>query len=240
MDMEWVRDGNLNQTDFFEGAALMIDKPKQLTSFDVVHKLRAELNKRGGADKIKVGHSGTLDPLATGLLILCTGGWTPKLHQLQRKNKIYRAELCIGAVTPTYDEESEVVEKVSVDHITRKQLLDAFEQFSGTIVQTPPLYSAAKVKGKPLYKYAREGKEVTPRPRKVTIERLTLDGWSGREVRITVECSRGTYIRSLVRDIGEVLNIGAYLTKLRRTAIGPYRAEHAWKLEDLINRLRNI
>ena len=224
--------------DFIEGAALLIDKPLEWTSFDVVNKLRYALRKALGIKKIKVGHAGTLDPLATGLLIVCTGKFTKRIESYQGLYKVYEGTLQLGATTPSYDAEMEVDAHFPTDALTEARIRKAAAHFIGTIEQIPPMFSAVKVDGQPLYKKARKGDKVRVKARQVTIDRFDImairDDWS---VDFEVQCSKGTYIRSLAHDLGQALDNGAYLTGLKRTQIGPHHLDDAWELEALIEHI---
>lgn len=230
----------LSQIDFVSGARLLIDKPQDWTSFDVVNKIRYKLQKALGLKKLKVGHAGTLDPLATGLLIICTGRATKQLADLQNLSKSYTGTLRLGGTTPSYDAETEVDETFPYEHITPEMLEAARRSFLGSIQQIPPMFSAIKVDGQPLYKKARKGEKLEVQPRTVEIEAFELTRVELPEVDFRVDCSKGTYIRSLAYDFGRALDSGAYLTALRRTAIGPYRIEDAWQLEDFIEQLESL
>ncbi len=224
----------LSDYDFLAGATLLVDKPRGWTSFDVVSKLRGRLRKLLGVRKIKVGHSGTLDPLATGLLIICTGKATKTLSGLQNLDKEYTGLITLGASTPSYDAETEVEEEFPVDHITEADLERVRLAFTGPQSQVPPMFSAIKVDGQPLYKKARKGEKMAIEPRQVIIHELEWLSVDLPEVRFRVRCSKGTYIRSLAHDIGKALESGGYLSELRRTKIGPYRIEEAWTLDELL------
>lgn len=213
------------------GTALLIDKPYRWTSFDAVHKLR----KPVGA---KIGHAGTLDPLATGLLICCTGAFTKKINEYQSLPKEYTGIFHLGAVTPTYDLESEPEDPKPFAHITEQMLLDASQKFMGEIMQMPPAHSAIKKDGKRAYELARAGKEVNLSARPITIIAFELTKIALPEVHFRVECSTGTYIRSLAHDFGQELGCGAYLQELRRTKIGPYRVEDALSIEECLEKLK--
>ncbi|MCB0607106.1 MAG: tRNA pseudouridine(55) synthase TruB [Lewinellaceae bacterium] len=229
----------LEQYDFINGATLLVDKPAGWTSFDVVNKVRYKLKHRLQVRKIKVGHAGTLDPMATGLLILCTGKATKKLLDFQGLDKTYTGTLRLGATTPSYDSETEIDETFPYDHITQQQLEAARHQFIGRIEQVPPVFSAIKVDGQPLYKRARKGEKVTVEARPVKIYDFELTRVELPEVDFSVHCSKGTYIRSLAFDFGAALNSGAYLTALRRTSVGPFHIRDAWQLDDLIDALES-
>jgi tRNA pseudouridine55 synthase len=210
-----------------EGEMLLVDKPKGWTSFDVVNKIRHLSHVR------RVGHAGTLDPMATGLLIVCTGKRTKELGQFMGLDKEYEAEMVLGGRTESYDAEMPVVEERSTGGITEEAVRETLAGFVGTQQQIPPMWSAVKVKGRPLYTYARKGVEVERRPRKVEILRLVAGRIEIPLVAFSVACTKGTYVRTLVHDIGGVLGCGAYLTSLRRTRIGPYRVEAAATIDEL-------
>lgn len=224
---------------FIEGAALLIDKPLEWTSFDVVNKLRYALRKALGIKKIKVGHAGTLDPLATGLLIVCTGKFTKCIDEYQALYKVYEGTLQLGATTPSYDAEMAIDEQFPTQGLQEAAIHQAAQAFTGTIQQVPPMFSAVKVDGQPLYKKARKGATVRVKSREVTVDRFDItaihDNWSAD---FEVQCSKGTYIRSLAHDLGKHLNNGAYLTRLRRTQIGEYHVKDAWELDDLIEHIK--
>ena len=222
---------------FVEGEVLLVDKPKEWTSFDVVNKIRNRIRNVFHLKKIKVGHAGTLDPMATGLLIICTGKDTRRLQDFQDLPKAYAGTLLLGATTPSYDAETAVDATYPTAHITPELLEKARQQFLGPIKQLPPMFSAIKVDGQPLYKKARKGEVVEVEPRKVEIYSFELTRIALPEVDFVVRCSKGTYIRSLVYDLGKALHSGAYLTALCRTAIGPYHVDKAWQLDDLVHRI---
>lgn len=223
--------------DFSAGATLLVDKPKDWTSFDIVNKIRYALRQRLGVKKIKVGHAGTLDPMATGLLIICTGKATKTLADLQGLSKCYTGTILFGGSTPSFDAETEIDEHFPIDHITEAALEQARQQFLGDIAQVPPIFSAIKVDGQPLYKKARRGESVEIQPRNVHIYRFELTRIALPEVDFAVQCSKGTYIRSLAHDMGKAVGSGAHLTALRRTEVGEYKLDDAWQLEELINLL---
>jgi tRNA pseudouridine55 synthase len=208
---------------------LLIDKPKGYSSARVVNIIKKKLNVK------KAGHSGTLDPNATGLMIVCTGKKTKELNELINVGKEYEAVMVLGARTKSFDLETEVEEVASAEHLSDQDILDNARLFTGEIVQYPPIYSAVKFKGKPLYKYARKNLEVEIKPKMVTIYELEITNINKPEVWFRVSCSKGTYIRSLVNDMGEKLGVGAYLKELRRTRIGEYKVENAIKIEDIIS-----
>jgi tRNA pseudouridine55 synthase len=214
-----------------EGAVLLIDKPLRWTSFDALNKVRRLM-------KAKIGHCGTLDPLATGLLICCTGKMTKRITEYQKQEKEYTGIIHLGATTPTYDLESEPENFKSTDNLTEEQIREATKAFTGDIMQVPPAHSAIKKDGKRVYELAREGKEVKLDPRPVTIMTFELLKIALPEVHFRVQCSTGTYIRSLANDFGAALGCGGYLQELRRTRIGDYRVEHALTVEQWVKALK--
>lgn len=205
---------------FIEGEVLYIDKPLGWTSFDAVKRLRGAVMRRMGVRKFKVGHAGTLDPLATGVMIVCTGRATKRIEELQAGVKEYVATIALGATTPSFDLETEIDANYPTDHITRELVEDVLTRFTGRIEQIPPAYSACKVDGKRAYTMARKGKEVELKPKVLVIDEIELLEFKPDEIKIRVVCSKGTYIRALARDIGEALNSGGHLTALRRTRVG--------------------
>ena len=221
--------------DFAKGEVLLVDKPLRWTSFDVVNKIRNALKKKYG--KIKVGHAGTLDPLATGLLIICTGKLTKQIDLYQAQEKEYTGTILLGATTPTLDAEMAPDRIYPTDHVTPEMIKNAALKFIGDIEQMPPMFSALKVGGETAYKAAREGRELELKPRLVKINEFELTNIALPEVSFRVVCSKGTYIRSLARDLGIALDSGAYLTSLRRTRIGDFRVEDAWELQKLGEKL---
>lgn len=212
---------------FTEGKVLLIDKPLTWSSFQAVNKVKWALKKRLGLKKIKVGHAGTLDPLATGLLIICTGKFTKRIPELQGMVKEYTGTFYMGATTPSYDLETEINETFPTEHITEALLQETVQQFLGEIDQKPPVFSAIKKDGKRLYEHARKGEEVEIAARKTTIYEFELTRIALPEVDFRVVCSKGTYIRSLAYDYGVALNSGAHLTALRRTKIGEFDVVNA-------------
>lgn len=209
---------------FEEGRVILIDKPLHWTSFDVVRKIRNLIKIK------KVGHAGTLDPLATGLLIVCTGKFTKKINQFMAQEKEYTGQIILGAVTPTYDLESEPRDFKSIDGITPELIAEAAQKFTGEILQTPPIHSAIKQKGKPVYLQARKGIDVIIEPRKISIKSFEITAIEMPVVSFKVVCSTGTYIRSLANDFGAALGCGGYLSELRRTRIGNFKAEDAMSM----------
>jgi len=222
--------------DFADGQLLLINKPLEWTSFDVVGKLRNSFKPL----KLKVGHAGTLDPLATGLLIICTGKMTKQIDTFQAEDKEYTGTMVLGATTPTYDLESEPEAKFDVSHLTDEQIKAACAQFTGDIQQYPPAHSAIKIDGERLYEKARRGEEVELRLRNVTISEFEITRIELPEVDFRVVCSKGTYIRSLVNDFGKALDNGAYMSALRRTRSGNYRIEDAHEIMELVNTIREL
>ncbi len=223
--------------EFQEGVTVLINKPKTWTSFDVVNKVRSSLKYRLGIKKIKVGHAGTLDPLATGLLTICIGRHTKKINELTGLSKIYTGQFFIGATTPSYDLETEVDATYPIEHINEALLAEAVAKFQGKITQIPPIFSAIKQDGKRLYKIAREGGTVEIKSREVEILSFSINNINLPTIDFVVECSKGTYIRSLAYDFGKALGSGGYLAELTRTAVGAYDLEQAWELEDFIDSL---
>jgi len=223
---------------FSEGAVLFMDKPLTWTSFDLVNKVRKSLRTCLGIKKIKVGHAGTLDPLATGLVIICTGKATKQIMQFQDLDKAYEAHIRLGATTPSFDLETEPDQTFPWEHITRDMVEEGLKAFSGEQEQLPPLYSAKSVDGKRAYEMARKGKEVALRKQTIHINKLDLLSFDPPELSVHVECSKGTYIRALARDLGLSLGSGAHLTSLRRTRIGSYVVEDAITLDQFLKNLK--
>ncbi|WP_139957682.1 tRNA pseudouridine(55) synthase TruB [Flavicella sediminum] len=228
----------LSEEDFKNGQVLLIDKPLTWTSFQVVNKLRWEIRQRFQIKKIKVGHAGTLDPLATGLLILCTGKFTKKIDQFQAQIKEYTGTITIGGTTPSYDLESEINETFSFDHVTEELIQETTKQFIGEIDQKPPIFSALKKDGKRLYELARAGETTEIKSRKISIAEFEITNIALPNIDFRVVCSKGTYIRSLAYDFGMALNSGAHLSKLRRTKIGDLKVENAESIEAFIENLK--
>ncbi len=218
--------------DFLEGQLLLLDKPLNWTSFQVVNKLKWNIRKKYKLKKIKIGHAGTLDPLATGLLLICTGKFTKKITELQGQVKEYTGTITLGATTPSYDLETEIDQTFTTKHITDKLILDTTKKFIGVIEQIPPVFSALKKDGKRLYEYAREGKTVEVKSRQVTVLEFEITSINNLDIHFRVVCSKGTYIRSLAHDFGKALNSGGHLTKLRRTKIGDYSVNNAIDPQD--------
>lgn len=215
-----------------EGQVLLVNKPLEWTSFDIIKKIRVT------AGISKVGHAGTLDPLATGLLIVCTGKFTKKINEYMGMEKEYTGTFTLGAVTPTYDRESEPVELKPYEHITPDELNSALPQFTGVIQQVPPIHSAIKKDGKPVYLMARKGIDVKLEPRTITIHQFEITNVEMPVVSFRVVCSTGTYIRSLANDFGAALGCGGYLSSLCRTRIGQFHVKDAYEIDELAKELK--
>jgi len=224
----------LSDLNFIEGEVLLFDKPYRWTSFDLVRKVRSVIRKHLGKQKIKVGHAGTLDPLATGLLIICTGKKTKQIEKFQASEKEYIAELFLGATTPSFDLETEVDKRFDTEHITEDLITRTLSGFIGVQDQLPPSYSAKWIDGQRAYKKAHKGIEVEMKLVSVSINEIEFLAFNNPILQIRIKCSKGTYIRSLARDIGTALNSGAYLTNLRRTMSGEFQVESALKIDDFI------
>ena len=222
--------------EFAEGQLLLVNKPYNWTSFDVVGKIRNAFKPL----KLKVGHAGTLDPLASGLLIICTGKMTKQIDTFQAQEKEYTGTLVLGATTPSYDMETETDQQFDISNVTEEKIMEATKRFIGELQQYPPAHSAVKIDGERLYEKARRGEEVELRLRNVTINEFEITGISIPEVNFRVVCSKGTYIRSLVNDFGKALNNGAYLSRLRRTRSGDYSIDDAYEVMELVNSIREL
>lgn len=216
---------------FQEGEILLFDKKLDWTSFDLVRKVRNKLCRELGIKKLKVGHAGTLDPKATGLLVLCTGKATKKIDSIQAEIKEYVTTLQLGATTPSFDLETDEDQQFPTEHITAELLAQVLPQFKGEQLQTPPIFSAVRVNGKRAYEHARKGDDVKLNAKLIRIDELEVLSYENNLLKLRIVCSKGTYIRALARDIGEALNSGAYLTQLRRTQIGAYRVEEALDMD---------
>lgn len=227
----------LRGVEFPEGYVAVIDKPYEWTSADVVRKIKFQLRKCG-YPKIKIGHAGTLDPLATGILLVCIGRATKQVEALQAEEKEYVAELMLGATTPSGDMEHEVDNTYPTEHITREMVEEALKSLTGEREQLPPLYSAKKVQGVRAYEFARAGEEIELKKALINIYELELVEYDMPRIKIRVRCSKGTYIRSLAFEIGEAVNSGAYLTSLRRTRSGGFTVEKSHTLDDFMEKLR--
>ena len=218
---------------FKDGAIICVNKPYGWTSFGVVNKVRYFVCRKQGVKKLKVGHAGTLDPLATGVMILCTGRATKRIEEFQAHTKEYVATLRLGATTPSFDLEKEIDATYPTDHITRELVEETLRQFVGSIEQVPPAFSACKVDGKRAYDLARKGREVELKPKTLVIDAIELLACELPDIRIRVVCSKGTYIRALARDIGVALHSGAHLTALERTRVGDVRLEDCLALDQV-------
>lgn len=226
--------------DFITGEVLYIDKPLRLTSFDVVGRIRWHLCRKLGVKKLKVGHAGTLDPLATGVMIVCTGKATKRIEEFQYATKEYVADIRLGATTPSFDLEKEIDAYYPVEHITEDLVREALATFVGTIEQVPPAFSACMVDGVRAYELARKGREVELKPKTLVIDEIELLSCNLPDITIRVVCSKGTYIRALARDIGAALHSGAHLTALRRTRVGDVRVEDCVSPDAFIDDLKNM
>ncbi|MBD98700.1 MAG: tRNA pseudouridine(55) synthase TruB [Verrucomicrobia bacterium] len=225
---------------FLEGEILLINKPKHWTSFDIVKKVRSILYHKLGLKKVKVGHAGTLDPLATGLLILCTGKKTKIIESIQSTKKEYSGIIQLGGTTPSYDLETAVENEKSYDHLEPSQISAAANSFIGSIHQFPPKFSAIKIDGQRAYKAARKGQDIEIKSKIVQIDQFEIVKVDLPEVHFKVVCSKGTYIRSLAHDLGERLKVGGYLKELKRNGIGEYRLEDAIDVEDFERQLQSL
>ncbi|MBD5207819.1 MAG: tRNA pseudouridine(55) synthase TruB [Bacteroidales bacterium] len=223
--------------DLISGEIIGIDKPLHWTSFDAVKRLRGAIQRRLGLKKFKVGHAGTLDPLATGVLIVCTGRATRQIEELQNGSKEYVAELRLGATTPSFDLETEVDATYPWEHIDREMVESVLPSFRGKVMQVPPVFSAVKVDGKRAYKFARKGEEVELKAKPLEISELELMSLDADRLVLRIVCSKGTYIRALARDIGVALGSGAHLTGLRRTRVGGIRVEECLSIEDALHKI---
>lgn len=225
--------------DFVTGEVLGIDKPLGWTSFDAVKRIRGAVQRRLGVKKFKVGHAGTLDPLATGVLIICTGRATRDIDRLQAGRKEYLAVMRLGATTPSFDLEKEIDATYPYEHVTREMILSTLPAFTGHIMQVPPVFSAVKVDGKRAYLHARKGNEVELAAKPLVIDEFELIDFNGRDMTLRIVCSKGTYIRALARDLGKALGSGAHLISLRRTAVGPVRAEKCMSVDEAVRMISN-
>lgn len=225
--------------DYISGEILVIDKPYRWTSFDAVKRLRGALQRRLNAKRFKVGHAGTLDPLATGVLLVCTGRATKRIAELQEGMKEYVAEIAFGATTPSYDLEKEIDATYPWEHITPELIAETLPKFQGHVMQVPPVFSAVKVDGKRAYNYARKGKEVEIKAKPLEIKELEVLNWEAPKLTLRVLCSKGTYIRALARDLGEAMNSGAHLTALRRTRVGDYTINDAMSLDQALELIKD-
>lgn len=206
---------------------LLFDKPLHWTSFDLVNYIRLELRKKAGIKELKVGHAGTLDPLASGLVLICTGKWTKKINEFQEMEKEYVGQITLGGTTPSYDLETEIDATFPTDHITHELIMQTAQEFIGTIEQFPPVFSAIKVKGQRAYEYARKGEDIRMKPKQVHVHSFDISLIEDQVVTFRIKCSKGTYIRSIAHDFGKKLGSGGHLSQLRRTAIGEYLVVNA-------------
>ena len=228
---------NLSKEDFESGVILLINKEINWTSFDVVKKIKNLLKEKFRLKKIKVGHAGTLDPLATGLLVICTGKSTKMISEIQNQKKEYTGELTMGATTPSYDLETEIDNRYDISNISERDISSKTKLFIGEVLQKPPIFSAIKVKGERLYEKARRGEKINIKKRKTTIYNFKLTGISLPKIHFIIECSKGTYIRSIAHDFGKSLNNGAHLSKLVRTKIGAFDLKDAKSIIEFENEL---
>lgn len=226
--------------DFQQGAFILLNKPYEWTSFDLVNKIKFKIKHKLRVKKIKVGHAGTLDPLATGLMIVCVGKYTKRIESYQSQVKEYIATLQLGATTPSFDLETEIDQTYPTEHINRELVDEVLKGFIGEIKQRPPDYSAVKVNGKRAYEYARKGQEVEIKEKTLVIDDIEVLQFEDNILKLRVVCSKGTYIRALARDIGQALQSGAHLTALERTQIGDFRIDDAIEIEDFIKFLENL
>ena len=225
--------------DFITGEIIYINKPLEWTSFDVVNRIRRVLCRTLKQKKLKVGHAGTLDPLATGVMILCTGKSTERIEELQAEVKEYIATLQLGATTPSYDLEHPIDATYPTEHITLPLIEETLKKFKGEIWQKPPIYSAVKIDGKRAFDYARKGEEVEIKPKLLVIDEIEILKFEEMQLTIRVVCSKGTYIRALARDIGEALNSGAHLIALQRTRVGDVTLSQCYEIEEFISKIEN-
>lgn len=225
---------------FIDGEILYIDKPLKWTSFDVVNRVRGALKRRLQTRKLKVGHAGTLDPLATGVVVVCTGRATKRIEELQASTKEYIATIALGATTPSFDLETEIDAEYPISHITKDLVETTLRQFIGKIEQVPPAYSACKIDGERAYSLVRRGEEVNLKPKVLVIDEIELLEYSQNEIKIRVVCSKGTYIRALARDIGVALKTGAHLTALRRTQVGEVSIDECLSVEQAVELISRV
>jgi len=225
---------------FIEGEILIIEKPLGWTSYDLIRKLKSILKYQLGFKKLKIGHAGTLDPLASGLMIVCTGKATKRINEFQDATKEYIASIKLGATTPSFDLESAVDQTYPTEHITQDLIKTTLQKFIGEILQVPPIFSAVKIDGKRAYELARKGQDVELKAKPLRIDEIEILNCEIPDLKIRIVCSKGTYIRAFARDLGIALNSGAYLSGLIRTRIGDFTLENAYKIEDLEEKIKNI
>lgn len=226
--------------DFITGEILLLDKPLGWTSFDAVKRVRGALTRRMKIKKLKVGHAGTLDPLATGVMVICTGRATKRIDELQAGVKEYVATLALGATTPSFDLETEIDATYPTEHITRELVMDTLSRFHGTIQQIPPAFSAVKIDGQRAYKMARKGQTPELKAKTLVIDDIELLDYAQDSITLRIVCSKGTYIRALARDIGEALGSGAHLTALRRTRVGDFSIDSCMNVDDAAEMIRTV
>ena len=222
---------------FIEGEIIAVDKPLGWTSFDAVKRIRGAIQRRLHLKKFKVGHAGTLDPLATGVLIICTGRATKRIDMLQGGEKEYIAVIRFGATTPSYDLEKEIDKTYPFEHITKEKISEVLPRFVGHIMQVPPAFSAIKIDGKRAYKFARKGDEVELKPKALEIKEMEILNWNSPDLTLRIVCSKGTYIRAIARDLGEALGSGAHLISLRRTRVGKFKAEECLTIDEALDKI---
>lgn len=225
--------------DFITGEVIGIDKPLKWTSFDAVKRIRGAIQRRMGVRKFKVGHAGTLDPLATGVLIICTGRATRRITELQEGMKEYVAEITLGATTPSFDLETEIDAVYPHEHVTRELIEGVLPQFTGKVMQVPPIFSAVKVDGKRAYSFARKGREVELKAKPLEIKEIEILDYQAPVLTLRILCSKGTYIRAIARDLGRALETGGHLTGLRRTRVGDITADRCWTIEEALDHIAN-
>ena len=228
------------ENDFQQGAFILLNKPYKWTSFDLVNKVKFKVKHKLRVKKIKVGHAGTLDPLATGLMIVCVGKYTKQIESYQSQVKEYIATLELGATTPSFDLETEIDQTYPIEHINRELIDEVLKGFIGEIKQRPPDYSAVKINGKRAYEYARKGQEVEIKEKTLAIDEIEVLEYDQNILKLRIVCSKGTYIRALARDIGQALQSGAHLTALERTQIGEFKINDTIEIEDFIKFLENL
>ena len=225
--------------DFISGEIIGIDKPLRWTSFDAVKRVRGAIQRRMKVKKFKVGHAGTLDPLATGVLIICTGRATRRISELQEGMKEYVAEITLGATTPSFDLETEFDATYPHEHVTRELVESVLPSFTGRVMQVPPVFSAVKIDGKRAYSFARKGKEVELKAKPLEIREIEILSFEAPVLTLRILCSKGTYIRALARDLGQTLETGAHLTALRRTRVGEVTIDRCWTLDEALEHIAN-
>jgi len=230
---------DISKVDFKEGAMILVDKPMEWSSFSVVNKIRWVLRHHYQIKKIKVGHGGTLDPLATGLMLIFTGGHTKLINDYMGMDKSYNSDIKLGAVTASFDAEQPEEEIKSADHITEEMVLSELETFRGEQDQAAPIFSALKVNGQPMYKMARQGIKLDRKVRKVIFHDLSLNSYNNPSCNIDITCSKGTYIRSFAHDLGQQLGVGGYLSGLRRMSIGPFHIDDAVTIDKFVSNFKN-